>query len=140
MCCAEALFWRMGCFELSGEGGDDEAAESGIELVGSCAEELGIGAGNMLAGCARVLDITLLPPGEAVRVGHLRLALADSLGEGADGTFAALGERAGVRIHNSIGVGAAIAGAHDDAFLSRKPATEVVEGESGLNFSHRVRQ
>ena len=126
----------MGCFELSGEGGDDEAAESGIEVVGSCAEELGIGAGDMLACCARVLDITLLPPGEAVRVGHLRLALADSLGESADGTFAALGERAGVRIHNSIGVGAAIAGAHDDAFLSREPATEVVEGESGFYFSH----
>ena len=128
----------MGCFELSGEGGDDEAAESGIELVGSCAEELGIGAGDMLACSTDVLEITLLPPGEAVRVGHLRLALADSLGEGADGTFAALGERAGVRIHNSIGVGAAIAGAHNDAFLSRKPATEVVEGESRLNFSHRV--
>ena len=132
MCCAEALFWRMGCFELSGEGGDDEAAERGIELVGSCAEELGIGAGDMLAGSTDVLEITLLPPGEAVRVGHLRLALADSLGEGADGTLAALGERAGVRIHNSIGVGAAIAGAHDDALLGGELATEVVERESGF--------
>ena len=126
----------MGCFELSGEGGDNEAAESGIELVGSCAEELGIGAGNMLACSTDVLEITLLPPGEAVRVGHLRLALADSLGESADSAFATLGKRAGVRIHNSIGVGAAIAGAHDDAFLRGKPATEVVEGESGFYFSH----
>ena len=125
---------------MSGEGGDDEAAESGIELVGSCAEELGIGAGDMLAGCARVLDITLLPPGEAVRVGHLRLALADSLGESADGTFAALSKRAGVRIHNSISVGAAVAGTHNDALLRGEPATEVVEGESGFYFSHRVRQ
>jgi hypothetical protein len=34
-----------------------------------------------------VLEIAVLPIGETVRIGHLRLAKADGFGELADGTF-----------------------------------------------------
>ena len=54
------------------KGGDDEATESAIELVGRCAEELGVGAGDMLVSGFAVLDVTVLPIGKAVRIGHLR--------------------------------------------------------------------
>lgn len=134
---------------MSREGGDDEAAERAVELVGGacgrgsgrrsrCAEETGVGAGNVLVGGFAVLDVTVLPPGEAVGVGHLQLALADGIGEGADGTLAALGERTGVGVHNSVSMGATVAGAHNDALLGGELATEVVEGKSGLNLCHRV--
>ena len=38
-----------------------------------------------------VLDVTVLPIGKAVGIGHLRFAEAHGFGECADGTFAALG-------------------------------------------------
>jgi len=133
---------------LGGEGGDDEAAERGVELVGGAsrrgsgrrsgrAEKLGVGAGNVFVGGFAVLDVTVLPPGEAVGVGHLKLALADGFGEGADGTLAALGERPGVGVHDCIRMGSTVAGAHNDALLGGEPATKVVEGKSGGYFCHR---
>lgn len=64
---------------MRGEGSDDEAAEGGIELVGCCAEELGVSAGDVLVGGFALLDITILPIREAFGIGHFRLALADSL-------------------------------------------------------------
>ena len=128
---------------MGGEGSDDKAAEGGVELLGGAsgsgsADELGIGAGNVLAGGFAVLEVTFLPPGEAFGIRHLNLALPDGFGESADSTFAALGEGAGVRVQDSVSVGAAVAGAHNDALLGGELATEVVEGKSGLNFSHRV--
>lgn len=74
---------------MGGEGGNDEATESAIELVGRCAEELGIGMSYMLVGGFAVLDVTVLPIGETVGIGHLRLAETDGFGERADGAFAA---------------------------------------------------
>ena len=99
-------------------GGDDEATEGAIELVGGCAEELGVGATDMLVSGFAVLDVTILPIGETVRIGHLRFTEAHGFRERADGTFAALGERSGVRVLDCISVGAPIAGAHDDAFIT----------------------
>ena len=103
---------------MCGEGGDDEAAESAIELVGRCAEELGVGAGYVLVSGFAVQDVTFLPIGETVGIGHLRFAEAHSFGERADGTFAALGERSGIWVLDSISVRATVAGAHDDAFVT----------------------
>ena len=97
--------------------GDDEATESAIELVGSCAEELGIGADYMFVSGFAVLNVTVLPIDEAVGIGHLRFTEAHGFGERADGTFAALGERSGVRVLDCISVRATIAGAHDDTFF-----------------------
>ena len=97
---------------------DDEATEGAIELVGGCAEELGVGAGYVLVCGFAVLDVTVLPIGKAVRIGHLRFAEAHSFGECADGTFAGLGKRSGVRVLDSISVRATVAGAHDDAFFT----------------------
>ena len=54
------------------KGGDDETAESAVELVGNCAEEVGIGSFDMLVSGFAVLDVTVLPIGKAVRIGHLR--------------------------------------------------------------------
>ena len=87
---------------LRRKGGDDEAAESAIELVGCCAEELGIGASDMFVGGFAVLDVTSLPIGETVGIGHLRFTEAHGFRERADGTFAALGERSGVRVLDCI--------------------------------------
>ena len=103
---------------MGGKGGDDEAAESAIELVGCCAEELGIGASDMFVCGFAVLDVTVLPIGETVGIGHHRFTEAHGFGERADGTFAALGERSGVRVLDSISVRATVAGAHDDAFFT----------------------
>ena len=103
---------------MGGERGYDEAAECGIELVGRCAEELGIGAGDVFVSGFAVLDVTVLPIGETVGIGHLRFAEAHGFGECADGAFAALGERAGIGVLDSIGVRATVAGAHDDAFFT----------------------
>ena len=101
------------------EGGDDEATESAIELVGGCAEELGVGADDVFVSGFAVLDVTILPIGEAFGIGHLCFAEAHGFGEGADSAFAALGKRSGVRVLDSISVRATIAGAHDDAFFAR---------------------
>ena len=103
---------------MCGEGGDDEAAEGAIELVGGSAEELGIGAGDVLVGGFAVQDVTVLPIGETVGIRHLHFAETHGFGECADGAFAALGERSGVRVLNCISVGATVAGAHDDAFIT----------------------
>ena len=100
------------------KGGDDEATESAIELVGRCAEELGVGAGDMFVSGFAVLDVTILPIGETVGIGHLRFAEAHGFGECADGAFAAFGKRSGVRVLDSISVGATVTGAHDDAFVT----------------------
>ena len=102
---------------MCGERGDDEATESAIELVGRCAEELGVGADDVFVSGFAVLDVTVLPIGKAVRIGHLRFAEAHSFGECADGAFAAFGKRSGVRVLDSISVRAAVAGAHNDAFF-----------------------
>ena len=103
---------------MRGEGGDDEATESAIELVGRCAEELGVGADDVFVSGFAVLDVTVLPIGKAVRIGHLRFAEAHSFGECADGALAALGERSGVKVLNCVRVGATVTGAHDDAFVT----------------------
>ena len=121
---------------MRGEGSDDEAAESGIELVGCCAEELGIGVCDMLVGGFAVMDVTVLPINEAFGIGHFRLALTDGLGEGADGTLAALGKRSGVRVGDCVSVRTAVAGTHDDAFFAREFATEMVKRKSGFYFCH----
>ena len=103
---------------MCGEGGDDEATESAIELVGRCAEELGIGASDMCVCGFAVLDVTVLPIGETVGNRHLHFAETHGFGECADGAFAALSERSGVRVLDCISVGATVTGAHDDAFVT----------------------
>lgn len=59
--------WICG-FELGRKGGNDEATESGIELVGRCAEELGIGASDVFIGSFGVLEVTVLPIRETVGI------------------------------------------------------------------------
>ena len=103
---------------MCGEGGDDEATESAIELVGGSAEKFGIGAGYVLVSGFAVQDVTVLPIGETIWIGHLRFAEALGFGERADGTFAALGERSSVWVLDSISVRATVTGAHDDAFIT----------------------
>lgn len=103
---------------MCGEGGDDEATESAIELVGRCAEELGVGADDVFVSGFAVLDVTVLPIGEAFGIGHLCFAEAHGFGERADGTFSGLGKRSGVRVLDSISVRATVTGAHDDAFVT----------------------
>ena len=103
---------------MGGERSDDEATESAIELVGCCAEELGVGADDVLVSGFAVLDVTILPVGETVGIRHLRFAEAHSFGERADGVFAALGKRSSVWVLDSISVRATVAGAHDDAFIT----------------------
>ena len=97
--------------------GDDEATEGAIELVGRCAEELGIGASCVLASGFGVLEITVLPIGETVGIGHLRFAEVHGFRESADSAFAALGKRSGIWIKDCVRVRATIAGAHDDALF-----------------------
>lgn len=97
--------------------GNDEATKGAIELVGRCAEELGIGASWVLAGGFRVLEITVLPVGETVGIGHLRFAEVHGFRESADSAFAALGERSGIWIKDCVRVRATVAGAHDDTFF-----------------------
>ena len=103
---------------MGGKGGDDEATEGAVELVGCCAKELGIGASDMFVCGFAVLDVTVLPIGETVGIGHLHFAEAHGFGERADSAFAALGERSGVRVLDCISVRATVAGAHDDAFFT----------------------
>ena len=103
---------------LRRKGGDDEATESAIELVGRCAEKFGIGADDVFVSGFAVLDVTILPIGETVGIGHLRFAETHSFRERADSAFAALGERSGVRVLDCISVGATVTGAHDDAFIT----------------------
>ncbi len=97
---------------------DDETTKSTIELVGCCAEELGVGAGNVFVSRFAVLDVTILPIGETVWIGHLYLTEVHGFGERTDGAFAALGKRSGIWVLNSISVRATVAGAHDDAFFT----------------------
>lgn len=94
---------------MCGERGDDEATESAIELVGRCAEELGVGADDVFVSGFAVLDVTILPVSETVGTGHLRFAEAHGFGERADGAFSGLGKRSGVRVLDSISVRATIA-------------------------------
>ena len=96
---------------------DDEAAECGIELVGGGAEELGVGTGDMFVRGFAVLEISVLPIGETVGIGHLHFAETHGFRERTDGAFAALGKRSGVRVLDCISVRATVAGAHDDTFL-----------------------
>ena len=117
---------------MRGEGGDDEATESAIELVGRCAEELGVGADDVFVSGFAVLDVTILPIGETIWIGHLCFAEAHGFGERADGTFAALGERSGVRVLDCISVRATVAGAHDDAFFTGEFATKMVKRKGWL--------
>ena len=90
----------------------------------------------MLVSGFAVLDVTVLPIGKAVRIGHLRFTEAHGFRERADGTFAALGERSGVRVLDCISVRATIAGAHDDAFFTGEFATEMVKRKGGFYFCH----
>ena len=117
---------------MSRKRGDDEAAEGGLELVGCCAEELGVSADDVFVSGFAVLDVTSLPIGETVGIGHLRFAEAYSFGERADGAFAALGKRSGVRVLDCISVGATVTGAHDDAFFTGEFATKMVKRKGGL--------
>ena len=121
---------------MSRKRGDDEATEGAIELVGRCAEELGVGADDVFVSGFAVLDVTVLPIGETIWIGHLRFTEANGFGERADGAFAALGERSCVRVCDSISVRTTVAGAHDDAFVTGEFATEMVKRESGFYFSH----
>ena len=98
--------------------GDDEAAEGAIELVGGCAEELGVGASDMFVRGFAVLDVTSLPIGETVGIRHLRFAVVHGFRESADSAFAALGKRSGVRVLDCVSVRTTVAGAHDDAFFT----------------------
>ncbi len=77
------------CPYLSRKRGDDEATESAIELVGSRADKFGIGASYMFICSFAVLKIAVLPIGEMVGIGHIRLAEAYGFGERADGAFTA---------------------------------------------------
>ena len=103
---------------MCGEGGDDEATKSAIELIGGSAEKFGIGAGDMFVRGFSVLDVTSLPIGETVGIRHLRFAEAHSFRKRADGAFAALGKRSSVWVLDSISVRATVTGAHDDAFIT----------------------
>ena len=103
---------------MGGEGGDDKTTEGAVELVGCYAEEFEIGASDMFVGGFAVLDVPVLPIGETIWIGHLRFAEAHGFRERTDGTFAALGERSGVRVLDCISVRATIAGAHDNAFFT----------------------
>ena len=103
---------------MCGEGGDDEATESAIELVGRCAEEFGVGAGDVFVSGFAVLDVTILPIGETVGIRHLHFAETHGFRERADSAFAALGERSCVWVCDSISVRTTVAGAHDDAFFT----------------------
>ena len=115
---------------------DDETAEGAIELVGRCAEELGVGASKVLVGGFAVLGIAILPVGEAFGIKHFRLAERDCLGESADGTLSALGKRSGVRVHNCVSVCATVSSAHDDTFFAGEFATEMVKRKGGFYFCH----
>lgn len=97
--------------------GDDEATECAIELVGGCAEELGVGASDMFVRGFAVLEISVLPIGETVGIRHLRFAEVHGFRESADSAFAALGERSGIRIKDCVRVRATVSGAHDDTFF-----------------------
>ena len=92
----------------------------------------------MLIGSTAVLDVTVLPVREAFGIGHLNLALADGFGEGADGTLAALGKRSGVGVHNSVGMRATVAGAHDDTFFAGEFATKMIKRKCGFNVCHII--
>ena len=104
------------CFRRA-ERGYDEATESAIELVGGCAEELGIGASDMFVRGFAVLEIAVLPISETVGIGHLRLAEVHGFRESADSALAALGKRSGIWIKDCVRVRATIAGAHNDTFF-----------------------
>ena len=121
---------------MGGEGGDDEATESAIELIRSCSKVFEVGASYVFVGSFAVLKIAVLPTGETVGIGHLRLAEADGFGKRADGAFAALGKRSGIGVLDSISVRATVAGAHDDTFFTRKFATEMVKRKGGFYFCH----
>ena len=118
------------------KGGDDEAAESAVELVGGSAEKFGIGADDVFVGGFAVQDVTVLPIGETIWIGHLRFTEAHGFRERADGAFAALGKRSGVRVLDCVRVRATVSGAHDDAFFTGEFATKMVKREGGFYFSH----
>jgi len=90
----------------------------------------------MFVGGFAVLDVTALPIGETIWIGHLRFTEAHGFGEGADSAFAALGERSGVRVLDCISVRATIAGAHDDAFFTGEFATKMVKRKGGFYMCH----
>ena len=122
--------------QLGREGGDDEATEGAIELVGRCAEELSVGASDVLVSGFAVLDVTILPIGETLRVGHLYFTLFDSLRESADSTLATLSKWSSIRVGDSVSVRAAVASTHDDMLFAREFATEMVKRKGWLYFSH----
>ena len=124
--------------ELEGEGGDDEAAEGAVVLVGIGADKAGIGAGGVAAGEFVVLVIAILPEGESLRVGHLGFALRDGLREGRDDGFAVLRDRTLIRITVRICESAAVAGAHDDTLIFGKLARKMVKRDSRFYFSHSI--
>ena len=103
---------------MSGEGCNNKTAEGAIKLIGRSADVFGIGSSDMLVSLLAVLDETILPISETFGVGHLRFAEAHGFCERADGAFATLGERSGVRVLDGISVRATITGAHDDAFIT----------------------
>ena len=72
-------------------GGYDEATECGIELVGCCTKELGVGTSNMFIRGFAVLEISVLPVGETVGIRHLRFAEVHGFRESANSTLAAVG-------------------------------------------------
>lgn len=124
------------CPKLSRKRGNDKATESAVVFVGGGAEETGVGTGDVFVCGFAVLDVAFLPIGETVGIGHLRLAEAHGFGKRADGAFAALGEKSGIGVLDSISVRATVAGAHDDAFFTGEFATEMVKRQCGFYFCH----
>ena len=121
---------------MCGEGGDDEATESAIELIRSCSKVFEVGASYVFVSGFAVLDVTVLPIGETVWIGHLRFTEAHGFRERADGTFATLGERSGIWVLDCISVRATVAGAHDDVFFTGEFATKMVKRKGGFYMCH----
>ena len=121
---------------MSGEGGDDETAEGAVDLVGRCAEELGVGACDVLVGGFSVLDVAILPIGQTVGIGHLQFALFNRLREGVNNRFTILRDGSLIGIHNRISVSTTIASAHHDAFARRESATKMIERKRRFYVCH----
>lgn len=111
---------------LSGvEGGDDEAAESGVVTGGR-------GGAVVLA----VGGVAALPFGALGGIVEDDRGLLDSHAERGAGLALFSGSRATERVVERIGVGAAVAGAENDAVIAFEFALNGVKGDAWLDFCH----